>query len=52
MNNQITDNKMHNNFEFDCNDFSHGAGTSGTANWWIHDHGQTENPPGICTHDN
>jgi len=32
----------------DCEDDSTGAGTAGTANFWIKDFGQTESPPGIC----
>ena len=33
---------------FDCRDDSHGAGTAGTANFWLNDHGETSLPPGIC----
>jgi hypothetical protein len=33
---------------YDCEDQSHGDGTSGTANFWIHNDGVTQYPPGIC----
>ena len=36
----------------DCLDDTHGAGTSGTANFWIRDIGFTEFPAGICKHGN
>ena len=36
------------NATFDCFDDSHGAGTSGTANLWTRDHGDTSSPPGLC----
>ena len=33
---------------FDCRDDSAGAGTAGTANFWLIDTGATSLPPGIC----
>ena len=48
-NNQITHGHFLNNATFDCEDDSAGAGTSGTANYWTNNHGETESPPGICT---
>lgn len=32
----------------DCSDNTVGGGTSGTANQWINDRGDTEDRPGIC----
>jgi Right handed beta helix region len=46
--NTISYNKASGNGMFDCEDDSTGGGTAGTANFWIKDFGQTENPPGIC----
>ncbi len=46
--NTLTDNQAHHDAVFDCEDQSKGPGTSGTANFWINDHGETANPPGIC----
>jgi parallel beta-helix repeat protein len=34
----------------DCYDDTTGAGTAGTANFWINDFGFTENRPGLCKH--
>jgi hypothetical protein len=50
-NNQITRGHFLDNATFDCEDNSVGAGTGGTANFWTHNHGETESPPGsgICT---
>jgi parallel beta-helix repeat protein len=48
-NNTIQDNHMRGDNP-DCFDDTHGAGTSGTANFWIHDIGFTEAPAGICKH--
>jgi len=45
--NTISYNKAEANLE-DCADFSSGAGTAGTANFWIKDQGDTENRPGLC----
>lgn len=47
-NNQIVRNKALNNVEHDCHDDSVGAGTAGTANFWVNNTGQTENRPGLC----
>lgn len=33
---------------FDCQDLSHGSGTSGTANTWSSNNGNTSSPPGLC----
>ncbi len=51
MNNQITRGYFLDNAIFDCEDASVGGGTGGTANFWTHNHGETESPPGsgICT---
>ena len=46
--NRIAYNRMERNAEHDCHDDSVGAGTAGTANFWIKDHGLTENRPGLC----
>jgi hypothetical protein len=46
--NLIERNRMHANAEHDCHDDSVGPGTAGTANFWIHNHGDTENRPGLC----
>jgi hypothetical protein len=50
-NNQITNGHFLDNAIFDCEDISVGTGTGGTANYWAHNHGETESPPGsgICT---
>jgi parallel beta-helix repeat protein len=32
----------------DCADYSAGDGTAGTANYWIHNSGKTENRHGLC----
>jgi Right handed beta helix region len=48
--NTIRGNTMIENAEFDCRDDSVGAGTAGTANFWIDDKGRTENRPGLCEH--
>ena len=32
----------------DCQDLSHGSGTSGTANTWSSNNGNTSSPPGLC----
>jgi parallel beta-helix repeat protein len=42
-------NHMQNNAEHDAHDDSVGAGTGGTANFWINNHCKTENRPGLCT---
>jgi nitrous oxidase accessory protein NosD len=50
MGNRIEYNRMEGNTEHGCHDDSHGAGTAGTANFWIKDRGLTEFPAGICRH--
>jgi nitrous oxidase accessory protein NosD len=47
--NNITGNALLGNGEYDCHDDTVGAGTAGTANFWIRNLGQTENRPGLCT---
>lgn len=46
--NRIEYNRMERNVEHDCHDDSVGAGTGGTANFWIKDYGLTENRAGLC----
>ena len=46
--NRIAYNRTERNVEHDCHDDSAGAGTAGTANFWIKDRGLTENRPGLC----
>lgn len=46
--NTIDHNDAFLNAEHDCHDDSVGGGTAGTANFWIHDKGNTENKPGLC----
>jgi hypothetical protein len=46
--NIISRNHMRRNAEHDCHDDSVGGGTGGTANFWRHNHGLTENRPGLC----
>ena len=50
-NNEITRSHFLDNPVFDCEDNSVGTGTPPTANYWTHNHGETEYPPGsgICT---
>jgi hypothetical protein len=36
--------------DFDCEDQSTGTGTSGTANTWTNNVGNSADPPGICHH--
>jgi hypothetical protein len=47
-NNRITNNFLRQNAEHDCHDDSAGAGTAGTANFWINNNGRTQNRPGLC----
>jgi parallel beta-helix repeat protein len=46
--NTFDHNKAFLNFEHDCHDDSVGPGTAGTANFWIHNKGNTQNRPGLC----
>ena len=48
MGNTIAHNHADDNVEHDCHDESVGAGTAGTANFWIKNLGDTENRPGLC----
>jgi hypothetical protein len=48
--NTISRNHMRRNAEHDCHDDSVGGGTAGTANFWRHNRGRTENRPGLCRH--
>jgi len=48
MQNQFSENHMSDNVTHDCHDNSAGAGTAGTANFWINDQGATQNRPGLC----
>ena len=47
-NNTITHNTMRQNAEHDAHDNTTGAGTAGTANYWIDNNCKTENRPGLC----
>ena len=49
-NNTIQKNMIRQNHP-DCYDDTTGAGTAGTANFWVKNHGQTENRPGLCKHN-
>ena len=51
MSNTIHDNHLRGNVTYDCHDGSFGLGTSGTANTWVNNHGETDNRPGLCTPD-
>jgi parallel beta-helix repeat protein len=46
--NTMQSNFMKYNVTHDCHDDSIGSGTSGTANFWINDRGDTQNKPGLC----
>jgi hypothetical protein len=46
--NLFKENSAFDNGEFDCDDVSTGTGTAGTANRWIGNRGETDNPDGIC----
>jgi hypothetical protein len=46
--NTYKNNKATGSGTFDCQDDSVGTGTSGTANTWMNDKGDTASPPGIC----
>jgi parallel beta helix pectate lyase-like protein len=47
--NTMERNRMDGNTEHDCHDDSIGPGSGGSANFWLHNHGDTENRPGLCT---
>jgi hypothetical protein len=46
--NQIRFNTATGNIPLDCEDQSSGSGTSGTANTWVANNGDTDQPDGIC----
>jgi hypothetical protein len=46
--NRFAYNHAFRNFEHDCHDDSVGPGTAGTANFWVKNHGLTEDQPGLC----
>lgn len=46
--NSIRFNTATGNTPFDCEDQSIGSGTSGTANTWVGNNGNTDDPDGIC----
>ena len=46
--NLFRDNRALGNQRLDCWDRSEGTGTSGTANTWIDNIGETDRPSGIC----
>jgi parallel beta-helix repeat protein len=48
-NNTLRNNHVRDNVTHDCHDDSVGPGTSATANFWIDNHGETSQPPGLCT---
>jgi parallel beta-helix repeat protein len=45
--NRIEGNRAFRNMP-DCGDYSAGDGTAGTANYWIHNSGKTQNRSGLC----
>jgi parallel beta-helix repeat protein len=47
--NTFSHNQLRGNTLFDAEDQSTGTGTAGTGNTWIHNHGQTSNPPGLVS---
>jgi parallel beta-helix repeat protein len=47
--NTIHHNHLRDNITHDCHDDSAGGATAGTANFWIQNHGETANRPGICS---
>jgi nitrous oxidase accessory protein NosD len=49
--NTLRNNHLKFNVTHDCHDDSAGPGTAGTANFWIDNHGQTSQPPGLCAAD-
>jgi hypothetical protein len=46
--NRVERNLLRRNGEHDCHDETTGAGTAGTANFWIANDAFTENRPGLC----
>jgi Right handed beta helix region len=46
--NRIEHNRMERNFEHDCHDDTVGPNPGLSANFWIKNHGLTENKPGLC----
>jgi hypothetical protein len=48
-NNHLISNKAKQNVIWDCQDHSLGAHTSGTANFWITNIGNSSDPAGLCT---
>jgi parallel beta-helix repeat protein len=46
--NTIRQNKLRGNAELDCHDDTVGAGTAGTANFWIKNRGESDVPRGLC----
>jgi parallel beta-helix repeat protein len=49
-NNNIEKNDMRDNVSFDADDETAGSGTAGTANFWVKNHGGTQNRPGLLDH--
>lgn len=47
--NTIHRNRMLSNAEHDCHDNTIGAGTAGTANYWISNRGRSNHPSGLCS---
>jgi parallel beta-helix repeat protein len=48
--NTFQNNKASGNGDYDCLDDTVGGGTAGTANFWLHDKGDTSQPAGLCQH--
>jgi parallel beta-helix repeat protein len=46
--NTIRQNKLRGNAGLDCHDDTVGAGTAGTANFWIKNRGESDVPRGLC----
>jgi parallel beta-helix repeat protein len=49
--NTVHDNRLKRNVTHDCHDNSSGAGTAGTANFWVNNDGTTSNRAGLCGED-
>jgi nitrous oxidase accessory protein NosD len=47
--NTFIQNDLQHNGNFDAEDLTTGAGTHGTGNTWIRNHGKTSNPPGLLS---